>query len=59
MVLQKKYKCKILVYYKLFETMESAIIEEKRIKAGSRIDKVKVIEEENKFWNDLYSKILS
>jgi len=55
----KKYECKILVYYKLCGTMESAILEEKRIKAGSRIDKVKLIEEQNKFWNDLYPEILA
>lgn len=53
----KKYKCKILVYYKLYGTMELAINEEKRIKAGSRADKVKLIEERNKFWKDLYSEI--
>ena len=54
----KKYKCKILVYYKFYGTMELAITVEKKIKAGSRMSKIKLIEEQNKFWKDLYPEII-
>jgi predicted GIY-YIG superfamily endonuclease len=54
----KKYGCKILVWYELHETMESAITREKQIKAGSRAAKIKLIEENNSGWNDLYEKII-
>lgn len=49
----KKYSCKILVYYLAHETMETAILEEKRIKAGSRKAKIALIEETNPHWRDL------
>ena len=47
----KKYDCKILVWYELHETMESAITREKKIKAGNRNNKIKLT---SKF--DLVSK---
>jgi len=54
----KKYGCKILVWYEMHETMESAIIKEKHIKAGSRKMKLSLIEEDNSDWKDLYNEIL-
>jgi putative endonuclease len=39
-----KYNTIHLVYYKFFGTIEEAIAEEKRIKAGSRKQKIKLIE---------------
>ena len=38
-----KYKCFKLVYYKQFDRIEDAIAEEKRLKGGSRIAKIKLI----------------
>ena len=50
----KRYHCNILVYYELYDTMEYAITREKQIKAGSRLDKIALIETMNPEWQDLY-----
>jgi len=55
----KQYDCKILVFYELHETMESAILREKQIKAGSRKKKLTLIEPQNPTWRDLYDDIVS
>ena len=52
-----KYNLTILVYFELFEDMYQAISREKQIKAGSRKSKVKLIENLNKDWKDLYPDI--
>ncbi|MBS1751467.1 MAG: GIY-YIG nuclease family protein [Bacteroidetes bacterium] len=52
-----KYNCVILAYYKFFSSIEEAIFEEKRIKAGSRIKKIKLIEQMNPDWKDLWDEI--
>lgn len=54
----KKYGCKILVWYEQHETMESAIMREKQIKAGSRSKKMELIEKSNSGWNDLYETLM-
>ncbi|BBB15226.1 endo/excinuclease amino terminal domain protein [Candidatus Rickettsiella viridis] len=54
----KKYNCKLLVFYELHETMESAILREKQIKAGSRKKKLQLIENINPNWIDLYAEII-
>ena len=38
----KKYGCKLLVYYEIIESMETAITREKKIKGGSRKNKIKL-----------------
>src|SRR6476620_7499494 len=48
-----KYRVHKLVYYRWFPTIEEAIAEEKRIKAGSRIKKIKLINEMNPGWENL------
>ena len=53
----KKHGCKLLVWYELHETMESAILHEKQIKGGSRKRKIDLIEKENPFWHDLSKSI--
>lgn len=53
-----QYQCNLLVYYMLSESMGSAILEEKRIKAGSRKQKLRLIETINPEWRDLYGDIL-
>ena len=50
-----RYGCKLLVWYEAHETMESAILREKQIKAGSRAAKLDLIEASNRDWLDLYS----
>jgi putative endonuclease len=52
-----KYNLTILVYYEQFEDMYQAITREKQIKAGSRKAKLKLIEDFNKDWKDLYPDI--
>jgi putative endonuclease len=42
-----------LVWYELHESMESAILREKRLKKWNRAWKVRLIEEMNPYWNDL------
>lgn len=50
----KKYGVHTLVWYEVHETMESAIQREKTIKNWKRAWKIKVIEEKNPQWHDLY-----
>ncbi|WP_099367803.1 GIY-YIG nuclease family protein [Sphingobacterium sp. 1.A.4] len=49
-----KYNLYKLVYYKFYSTIDEAISEEKRIKAGSRSSKERLINEINPGWIDLY-----
>jgi putative endonuclease len=48
-----KYKINKLVYYETCIDIESAILREKNIKAGSRKKKVTLIKNMNKEWVDL------
>ena len=54
----KRYKIHSLVYYEVCPSMESAILREKQIKAGSRNKKIKLIEKENPTWSDLYERMV-
>jgi predicted GIY-YIG superfamily endonuclease len=54
----KRYGCKLLVWYEMHETMESAILREKQIKAGSRKKKLALIESLNPTWRDLFDDLL-
>lgn len=54
----KKYGCKLLVFYEEYEDMISAITREKQVKAGSRRKKLKLIEDMNPEWKDLYNRII-
>lgn len=54
----KKYDCKMLVYFENHNTMDTAILREKQIKAGSRKNKLKLIENMNLLWKDLYEEII-
>ena len=53
----RRYNCKILVYYELFDAMMPAIIREKQIKDGSRAKKIALIESINPYWDDLFTQI--
>ena len=48
-----KHNLTKLVYYEITNEVDSAIIREKQIKAGSRKKKIKLVESVNKNWNDL------
>ena len=53
----KRYGCKMLVWYEYFDRMDDAIAREKQIKAGSRKDKLNLIETLNPRWRDLYEDL--
>ena len=53
----KKYSVKMLVYYETFEDVGSAIMREKQIKKWERKWKLRMIEEKNPQWNDLFGEI--
>ncbi|SDX14096.1 putative endonuclease [Nitrosomonas eutropha] len=54
----RKYQCKLLIWYEQHGLMESAILREKQIKAGSRARKLALIETLNPDWRDLYEEIV-
>ena len=54
----KRYGCKFLVFVEFHHTMEFAIKREKQIKAGSRDKKLRLIEEQNPMWEDLYKFVV-
>ena len=53
----KRYNITKLVYYEVFENIESAILREKQIKGGSRQKKIELINSMNKEWRDLYEEL--
>ncbi len=53
----KRYNLTRLVYYELCTDIEGAIIREKQIKAGSRQDKMNLIDSVNRDWYDLYNEL--
>ena len=54
----RRYGVHRLVWYEVHETMESAILREKRIKHWNRMWKIELIESTNPGWRDLHSDIL-
>jgi putative endonuclease len=55
----KEHDIKLLVWYELHDSAESAITREKQIKKWNRAWKLRLIEETNPYWNDQYSQICS
>ena len=53
----KKYNVNKLGYYEIYENIKDAIVREKQIKAGSRKNKISLIEKMNPAWKDLYWKL--
>ena len=53
----KKYNIIKLVYYEVCRDIESALLREKQIKAGSRQKKIELINSVNKEWRDLYGEL--
>jgi putative endonuclease len=50
----RKHGCKILVWFEQFDDIERAIQREKQMKEWKRLWKLRVIEEMNPDWHDLY-----
>ena len=53
----KNYDIKMLVYFEIYDSIETALNREKNIKAWQRSWKVRIIEEQNPHWNDLYNQV--
>jgi putative endonuclease len=53
-----KYKVNKLIYYEVFDSIEQAINREKNIKKWNRSWKLRIIEEFNPEWKDLYKNII-
>jgi putative endonuclease len=55
----KRYNVHTLVWYEIHEGMESAIMREKQLKKWSRIAKIRLIEQKNPDWQDLWISLTS
>jgi len=55
----KTYGVHRLVYFEQFDDIENAIIREKQLKKWNRAWKIRLIEEANPNWDDLYPSIAS
>ena len=54
----EKYTVHLLVWYEVHENMESAISREKALKKWNRIWKLRLIEQSNPDWQDLYEQLI-
>jgi len=54
----KKYNLDKLVYYEIYDDIETAINREKQIKSWPRRKKIELINTLNPFWNDLYNELV-
>ena len=54
----EQYDVHALVYYELHGDMEAAITREKQLKTWQRAWKIRLIEENKPYWNDLWESIL-
>ncbi|QYJ69020.1 GIY-YIG nuclease family protein [Flavobacterium litorale] len=52
-----RYNLNKLVYFEAFQMIEDAIAREKQLKAGSRANKIALIQKLNPEWKDLYFEI--
>ena len=53
----KRYGVHRLVYYEIAENAEAALTRERQIKKWNRVWKIKLIEEQNPAWEDLYYRL--
>lgn len=53
----KTYNLKMLVWYEVYDDIKEAIVREKRIKKWERGWKLRIIEEMNPEWIDLYESL--
>jgi len=54
----RRYDVVRLVYYEQHDDIEEAILREKRLKKWNRVWKIRLIEEKNPNWVDLYPEIV-
>jgi putative endonuclease len=54
----KRYNVHNLVWYELHNNMNAAIEREKNVKEWKRAWKIRLLEENNPDWNDLYNTII-
>ena len=54
----EKYTVHLLVWYEVHENIESAISREKALKKWNRIWKLRLIEQFNPEWQDLYEQLI-
>ena len=54
----RRYGIHTLVWYEVHARMESAILREKALKAWKRVWKIRLVEDANPTWRDLYPDIL-
>ena len=54
----ERYRITMLVWYELHATMESAILREKQLKKWNRAWKLRLIQESNPRWMDLWDSII-
>ncbi|HOK67489.1 MAG TPA: GIY-YIG nuclease family protein [Anaerohalosphaeraceae bacterium] len=53
----QKYGVKRLVYFETFRNIRDAIVREKRLKKWNRDWKIRLIEEKNPTWDDLFERV--
>ena len=53
----RKYGCKALVWYEVHDEMENARLRELQLKKWNRQWKLRLIEERNPDWNDLFESL--
>lgn len=54
----KQYGVHTLVHYEQFEDIQDALAREKQLKKWERAWKIKLIEKENKEWQDLFDELV-
>src|SRR6266496_1413049 len=54
----REHDVKLLVWYEQHESTDAAITREKQIKKWNRAWKIRLIEETNPYWHDLYPGIV-
>jgi putative endonuclease len=54
----RKYKCKLLVWYAVYEDLQEARLRELQMKKWKRLRKLSEIEQMNPDWRDLYPTLL-
>jgi putative endonuclease len=54
----KRYKVHKLVYYEETNDVNEALLREKRLKKWNRQWKLRLIEEANPYWKDLYEELV-
>jgi putative endonuclease len=53
----KKYRVHNLIYYEIYNSIDDAIVREKRLKKWKRQWKIELIEKNNPEWMDLYERL--